>query len=147
EFQELLRREFPRQANAATTLSRRDFLKFTAAALALAGLSACSSQPQEKIVPYIKQPEQVVPGKALFFATALTLAGYATGVLVESHEGRPTKIEGNPDHPASLGATDAFAQAEILTMYDPDRSQHVMQAGKASTWKDFLAALATALKD
>src|SRR5262249_7075909 len=99
EFQELLRREFPRQATAASTLSRRDFLKFTAAALALAGLSACTSQPPDKIVPYVDQPEQLVPGEPLFFATALTLAGYATGVLVESHEGRPTKIEGNPDHP------------------------------------------------
>ncbi len=147
EFQELLRREFPRQANAATALSRRDFLKFTAAALALAGLAACSSQPPEKIVPYVKQPENLVPGKALYFATALTLAGYATGVLVESHEGRPTKIEGNPGHPASLGATDAFAQAEILTLYDPDRSQHVLQAGKPSTWADFLTALAAALKE
>jgi molybdopterin-containing oxidoreductase family iron-sulfur binding subunit len=147
EFQELLRREFPRQANAATALSRRDFLKFTAAALALAGLSACSSQPPEKIVPYVRQPENLVPGKALYFATALTLAGYATGVIVESHEGRPTKIEGNPGHPASLGATDAFAQAEILTLYDPDRSQHVLQAAKPSTWTDFLAALAPALKD
>ncbi len=147
EFQELLRREFPRQANAATALSRREFLKFTAAALALAGLSACSSQPQEKIVPYVQQPEQVAPGNALYFATALTHAGYALGVLVESHEGRPTKIEGNPDHPASLGATDVFAQAEILTLYDPDRSQHVLQAGKPSTWADFLTALAAALKD
>jgi len=147
EFQELLRREFPRQANAAAALSRRDFLKFTAAALALAGLAACSSQPPEKIVPYVKQPENLVPGKALYFATALTLAGYATGVLVESHEGRPTKIEGNPGHPASLGATDAFAQAEILTLYDPDRSQHVLQAGKPSTWADFLTALAAALKE
>jgi MoCo/4Fe-4S cofactor protein with predicted Tat translocation signal len=147
EFQELLRREFPRQANAATALSRRDFLKFTAAALALAGLAACSSQPPEKIVPYVKQPENLVPGKALYFATAMTLAGYATGVLVESHEGRPTKIEGNPGHPASLGATDAFTQAEILTLYDPDRSRHVLQAGKPSTWADFLTALAAALKD
>jgi molybdopterin-containing oxidoreductase family iron-sulfur binding subunit len=145
EFQELLRREFPRQANAAFMLNRRDFLKFTAAALALAGLAACSSQPAEKIVPYIDQPEKLIPGKPLFFATALTLAGYATGVLVESHEGRPTKIEGNPDHPASLGATDSFAQAEILTLYDPDRSQHVLQAGKQSDWDQFLIALGTAL--
>ncbi len=147
EFQELLRREFPRQANAASALSRRDFLKFTAAALALAGLGACSSQPPEKLVPYIQQPEPVVPGKPLYFATALTLAGYAMGVIVESHEGRPTKIEGNPRHPASLGATDAFTQAEILTLYDPDRSQHVLSAGKPRTWNDFLSALAPALKE
>src|SRR5215475_8883516 len=96
EFQELLRREFPRQANAASALSRRDFLKFTAAALALAGLGACTSQPTEKIVPYVNQPENLIPGRPLFFATTLSLGGYATGVVVESHEGRPTKIEGNP---------------------------------------------------
>ncbi len=147
EFQAMLRREFPRQANAAFALSRRDFLKFTAAALALAGLAACSSQPTEKIVPYVNQPEKLIPGRPLYFATALTLAGYATGVLVESHEGRPTKIEGNPDHPASLGATDSFAQAEILTLYDPDRSQHVLQSGKPGKWTDFLTALAAALKN
>src|SRR5258708_36583501 len=146
-FQAMLRRAFPRQANAAFGLSRRDFLQFTAAALALAGLAACSSQPTEKIVPYVNQPEKLIPGRPLYFATALTLAGYATGVLVESHEGRPTKIEGNPNHPASLGATDSFAQAEILTLYDPDRSQHVLQSGKPGKWTDFLTALAAALKN
>ena len=87
------------------------------ASLALGGATACTRQPLEKIVPYVRQPEQIIPGKPLFFATALTLSGYATGVLAESHEGRPTKIEGNPDHPASLGATDVFAQAAILTLY------------------------------
>ena len=92
------------------------------ASLALAGLTACTRQPAEKIVPYVRQPEEIVPGKPLFFATAMPMAGYATGLLVESHEGRPTKIEGNPEHPASRGATDVFAQASILGLYDPDRS-------------------------
>src|SRR4051812_47649377 len=95
EFKALLIREFPRQARAASTLSRRDFLKLTGAALALAGLGACS-RPTENIVPYVKQPEQIVPGNPLYFASALTLGGYATGVLVKSQEGRPIKIEGNP---------------------------------------------------
>src|SRR5262245_60291301 len=96
DFQEMLRREFPRQA-MRSSLSRREFIKLMGASLALAGLSACASQPAEKIVPYVKKPEALVPGKPLFYATALTLNGYALGVLVESHEGRPTKIEGNPD--------------------------------------------------
>ncbi len=121
--------------------SRRTFLKVMGASLALAGLYGCTRRPEEKIVPYVRQPEQLVPGVPLFFATALTLGGYARGVLVESHEGRPTKIEGNPDHPASLGATDVFMQAEILSLYDPDRSQVVTHDGDISNWDSFLAAL------
>ena len=93
------------------------------------------------IVPYVRQPEELIPGRPLFFATALTLAGYARGVLVETHEGRPTKIEGNPDHPASLGASDIFMQAEILVLYDPDRSQAVIEEGQISTWDSFLGYL------
>src|SRR5262249_30628394 len=123
EFKAILSREFPRQAFAATNLNRRQFLKLAAASLALAGMPDCAAQPREKIMPYVKQPQAVAPGKPRFFGTALTRGGYASGVLVESHEGRPTKIEGNPDHPASLGATDAFMQASILTLYDPDRAQ------------------------
>ncbi len=98
---------------------RRKFLQLMGASLALAGLSACTKQPPEPIVAYVRQPEEVIPGKPLFFATAVTLSGVATGVLVESHLGRPTKVEGNPDHPASLGAADAFAQASVLSLYDP----------------------------
>jgi hypothetical protein len=83
------------------------------ASLALAGLNACTRQPAEKIVPYIRAPEGLVPGKPLFFATAMPLGRFAHGVVVESHEGRPTKIEGNTKHPASLGATHAFTQASV----------------------------------
>src|SRR5260221_4050732 len=139
EFRPLWLREFPRQALAAGHFSRRQFLKLTAASLALAGLGACSSRPAENILPYAKQPEQLVPGNPLYFATALTLGGYATGVLVKNQEGRPIKIEGNPDHPASLGATDAFAQAAILTLYDPDRGQTLSQTDSA--WQTVVTAL------
>ena len=104
------------------------------ASLALAGLSACTRQPTEKVFPYVKAPECIVPGEPLFFATAMPLGGIATGLLVESHMGRPTKIEGNPDHPASLGATDVFAQASVLGLYDPDRSQVVRHLGEVQTW-------------
>src|SRR5207302_4298890 len=105
------------------------------------GLSGCLRQPEEKIVPYVKQPEEIVPGKPLYFATCTTLGGYATGLLVESHMGRPTKVEGNPEHPASLSASDMFAQASILSLYDPDRSKTVMKRGRIGTWAEFLTAL------
>jgi MoCo/4Fe-4S cofactor protein with predicted Tat translocation signal len=148
EFIEHLQREFPRQIGEwADPNGRRNFLKLMAASFGLAGIgiNGCLHQPEEKIVPYVRQPEDFVPGKPLFFATCMTLGGYATGVLVESHLGRPTKIEGNPEHPASLGATDAFTQASILTMYDPDRSQSVMKEGYISTWGEFLTQLSSEL--
>jgi molybdopterin-containing oxidoreductase family iron-sulfur binding subunit len=150
EFQEYLHREFPRQASEWVDndpMSRRNFLKLMGASLALAGLSACSplNQPEEKILPYVNKPDAVVPGEPLFFATAMPLGGYATGLLVRSNEGRPTKVEGNPDHPASLGATDVFAQAEILTLYDPDRAQSVTNGGQPAKWEDFVSALGGAL--
>ncbi len=100
------------------------------ASMALAGMTACTKQPLEAIVPYVKQPEELVPGRPLFFATAFSLGGYASPVLVESHTYRPTKVEGNEQHPASLGGTDIFAQASILGMYDPDRSQNVIHNGE-----------------
>ncbi len=139
EFQALLRREYPRYAAVVDSgMDRRQFLKILGASLALAGLSACGIAPAEKIVPYVDPPEQAVPGKPLYYATAMALGGFATGLLVESHMGRPTKVEGNPDHPASLGATDAFAQASVLSLYDPDRSQVITRRGQIATWDDFL---------
>ncbi len=142
EFQTFLHREFPEQASEFTDpVGRRQFLRLMGASLALAGVSACTKQPTETILPYVKPPEEVIPGKPLFFATAMSLGGVATGLLVESHEGRPTKIEGNPDHPSSLGATDLFAQASILGLYDPDRSQTLTHKGDIRTWSAFLDAL------
>ncbi|MEO7795258.1 MAG: molybdopterin oxidoreductase, partial [Thermoanaerobaculia bacterium] len=102
--------------------------------LSLAGLTACTRQPIEKIVPYVRQAEEFLPGKPVLFATSMALSGIATGLLIESHNGRPTKVEGNPDHPASLGATDAVTQASVLGLYDPDRSQAIVRLGKAATW-------------
>ena len=115
------------------------------ASLALAGLSSCAPTVPEKIIPYVRAPEEIVPGKPLFFATAFPLGGYALGILAESHMGRPTKIEGNPGHPASLGSTDAFAQASILSLYDPDRSRAITQAGAITTWDAFITSLAAEL--
>ena len=107
------------------------------ASLALAGLSACSRQAQEKIVPYVRRPEEIIPGKPLYYATTFPHRGYGKGVIVRTEMGRPTNIEGNPDHPASLGATDVFMQASMLGLYDPDRSQIVRQGQDISTWDDF----------
>ncbi|MGP0062249.1 MAG: 4Fe-4S dicluster domain-containing protein [Isosphaeraceae bacterium] len=122
-------------ALGADPSSRREFLRLMAASMALGGLSGCAVQPAENIVPYVEAPELIVPGKPLFFTTAIPMDGLACGVLVESNMGRPTKIEGNPDHPASLGATDAFGQAAILSFYDPDRSQVVTHDGRVETWE------------
>ncbi len=141
EFRDLLEQEFPQHSEAwDRPVNRRQVLQVMAASLGLAGLTACT-QPVHKIVPYVTPPEEVVPGKPLFFATAFQQSGVAQGLLVESHMGRPTKIEGNPDHPASLGATDAVAQASLLTMYDPDRSQAVVRLGNISSWISLQAML------
>jgi molybdopterin-containing oxidoreductase family iron-sulfur binding subunit len=144
EVRKFLDDEFPdRTPDWNEPSKRRTFLKVMGASLGLAGLTACTKQPTEYIVPYVREPEEFVLGKPLFFATAMEMGGYATGLLVESHEGRPTKIEGNPDHPGSLGAADYFNQASILTMYDPDRSQVVTYNGSISSWVNFEAALAS----
>ena len=142
EFQQMMHREFPKGASEwLDSVSRRGFLKLMGASLAMAGMTACTKQPAEPIVPYVKQPEETIPGRPLFYATAFTLGGYASPVLVESHLYRPTKIEGNDQHPASLGGTDIFAQASILGMYDPDRSQTITYLGDVRTWADFLSAI------
>jgi Fe-S-cluster-containing dehydrogenase component len=127
-------------------LDRRDLLKSLGVSLALAGMTACTRQPAEKIVPYVRQPEEIVPGKPLFFATAMALGGYSTGLLVESNMGRPTKAEGNSLHPASLGATDTFSQAALYGLYEPDRSQTVKYLDEIRTWPAFLSAMRFALE-
>src|SRR4051812_11577165 len=148
QFREYLHREFPEQASEWNDAKgRRQFLKLMSASLALAGVSACTRQPPEKIIPYVRQPEDLVPGRPLFFATAIPFSGVAAPVLVESHEGHPTKVEGNPQHPASLGATDTFTQASILTLYDPDRAKTVLNRGEVRGWGNFLTALQNILAD
>src|SRR3954470_16969925 len=130
--------------------SRRNFLKLMGASVALAGASAgiggCGQDPDEQIVPYVIPPEQVVAGKALYFASAMPMAGYGKGVLVESNMGRPTKVDGNPDHPATLGKSDVFMQASILDLWDPNRAQTVRQVGQISTWGSFLATINKAIE-
>ena len=143
-FEEFVRREYPEQAEEWNNpVERRTFLKIMGASLALAGLSGCVIQPPEKIIPYIKQPEEEVPGRGLWFASAFTLGGVATPILVRSNEGRPTKIEGNPDHPSTGGstATDIFSQASILSLYDPDRSQTPLYRSETRPWTAFVAEI------
>src|SRR5688500_8536070 len=130
EFREFIAEEYPHEIEEwDNSLSRRNFVKVMGASLALAGLSGCVIQPPEQIVPPVTNPEGGLPGKANFFATAMSLGGVATGLLAKSFEGRPVKIDGNPEHPGSRGATDILAQASLLGLYDPDRSQEVMFRG------------------
>ncbi len=162
-LEEFVRREFPQHAEEWNDpVERRTFLKLMGASLALAGLSGCVIQPPEKVIPYVKQPEEETPGKGLYFATAFSLGGIATPLLVRSNEGRPTKIEGNPDHPNNnrwpafstafsndapspddrpSTATDIFSQASILTLYDPDRSQTPLYRGETRPWSAFVAEI------
>ena len=143
EFREWVHREFP--AGATDMLdgqSRRNVLKVMAASFGLAGLAACR-RPVEHVLPYAKGVEDLIPGQAYFYSTVMQLGGQATGLLVETHDGRPTKIEGNPDHPVSLGAATALQQASILALYDPDRSARFLENGAptSKSWTQFNAYL------
>ena len=141
EFRDFVHREFPEGApEMLEATSRRTLLKLMGASFGLAGLAACR-RPVEHILPNSKGIENYIPGKAYFYSTAYAHGGYASGLLVETHDGRPTKIEGNPEHPFSLGAASAFSQGSILDLYDPDRSYMVTRDGKASDWKEFTAAV------
>jgi MoCo/4Fe-4S cofactor protein with predicted Tat translocation signal len=149
-FHALLDREFPHgAAEMADPVTRRTFLKLMGASLALAGLSGCTAairQPQEQVAPFARAPLDQMPGIPLYYATALSLDGFGLGVAVKNHDGRPTKVEGNPSHPASLGATDIYAQAEILGLYDPDRPETLLRRGAISTWESFVPALSEAMQ-
>ncbi|HYE74469.1 MAG TPA: TAT-variant-translocated molybdopterin oxidoreductase, partial [Blastocatellia bacterium] len=137
EFREFLHREFPENASEMTSgVDRRKFLVLMGASIGLAGLAGCR-RPIEKILPASTLVDPIVPGEPSFYATIMNFAGQSQGLLVRSNDGRPTKIEGNPLHPASLGAANSYAQASILNLYDPDRTQSVKQGGQKKTWKDF----------
>jgi molybdopterin-containing oxidoreductase family iron-sulfur binding subunit len=150
EFRAHIEREFPEQASQWNDpVTRRQFLMLMGASFALAGITGCSPRPApaEKIMSYVRQPEGMVPGRPTYYATAMTLGGAALGLIVESHEGRPTKVEGNPQHPASMGATDLFAQASILDLYDPDRSKSVTYHGRPRAWSEFVQQFQAAIAD
>ena len=139
ELREAVRREFPPGADEPPGgMSRRNFLKLLGASAALAGVSACTRQPAEKILPYASRPPELTPGIPLHYATSMLVGGYATGLLVESHEGRPTKVEGNPEHPASLGAAGVYEQASVLQLYDPHRARTARRGNRSASWSDFV---------
>lgn len=136
--------EFPNGIVPPEGFNRRDALKIGGAAMALGTLAGCENlqvrRPQEEILPFVKQPEQVIPGVRMYYSTAMQRSEGAVGLIVEANAGRPTKVEGNPNHPSSLGASDIWAQTEVLRLYDPERARSPMQGGQASTWEKFDAA-------
>lgn len=137
-FRDIVEHEFPAAADTFTDpVGRRRFLHLMGASLALAGVTGCTRQPTEYIAPYAAQPPERIPGIPSRYATAMPFGGVGQPLLVESHEGRPTKVEGNPNHPASMGASSIFAQASILDMYDPDRSRTVINRGRSASWAGF----------
>jgi molybdopterin-containing oxidoreductase family iron-sulfur binding subunit len=137
-FLEQARSRFPAFALAGLeSLDRRRFMQLAAASMALMGLTGCGPEvkPRDR-EPYVQQPPHIIPGgRPNYYATATTLQGYGTGVLIEHRMGRPLKVEGNPDHPASLGATSAISQASILGLYDPYRAQAITRNGHIDTWE------------
>ncbi len=163
-FAAALAREFPEYADRLNDCqTRRQFLQLMGASIALAGASGCLQQPDEGIVPYVRAPEDLIPGNPLYYATAFTHDGAATGLLVESQMGRPVKVEGNPLHPAvpeimraanqaagpsqlRFGATNLYSQASVLSLYDPDRSQTVLHYGQIETWESFTSDMLTRMQ-
>jgi len=149
-FVEMLEEEFPRQAGAAPNewvdaVSRRGFLKVMGASLALAGMAGCTKQPDEPIMPYVKQPEDLVLGKPMYFASAFPFPTGAIPVLVKSDAFRPIKVDGNPDHPMAKGKSDSIVQGTLLDLYDPDRSKEVKYRGESSQFGEFERAFIAAV--
>ncbi len=165
-LRELVAREFPSPPeNDADEATRRQFFRVMGASLALAGVQGCNTRrPEEAIVPYVQQPELLVPGKPLYYATAMEHDQASIGLLAESHMSRPTKLDGNPLHPSvpeimraanerfpdreriRYGASNAFVQASVLALYDPDRSQIVRYQGRIHRWEGFVTALGARLE-
>lgn len=147
EAREWLDREFAAGASEwPEQFNRRDFLKLMSASLALAGLTGCTKPVMEEIVPYVEQPDRIRLGEPLYFATAMPLNGFGTGVLVKSREGRPIKADGNPKHPASLGGSSVWIQACLLDLYNPDRAQSVTHSGRPASWGLFLGGASERLE-
>jgi len=139
EYKKFLHREFPENASELSSdVSRRSFLRIMGASIALAGFAACR-RPVQKILPYTKQPEDIVQGEPIYYASAMPFQDVLTGLVVEAHEGRPTKVEGNTEHPSSHGNTNIYGQAAILNLYDPDRSHYPRKGGQRSSWNDFVS--------
>ena len=141
-FQAWVNAEYPAAAQFAPT-ARRQFLKLMGASFALAGLAGCEKSPFVAAIPYVDQPENQTSGLPRYYATAVTFDGFAQPVIATTYSGRPTKLDGNPDHPVTQGRSDIFMQASILGLYDPDRAQAPTRRGEPVTWKDVAAAIST----
>ena len=149
ESRAFLEREFPEGASELPEgITRREMMTLLGASLSIAGFAGCDigRRPVENIVPYVNAPEDSVPGIPRYYATTMPFGRSAYGLIVESHEGRPTKIEGNPAHPSTLGASSARIQASVLGLYDPDRSQTARLKGESKSWADFVTAWAELAK-
>ena len=141
-FDRRMEQEFPAHAGEwVDPVSRRGFMKLMGASLAMAGLAGCTKQPDEPIYPYIKAPEDLILGKPNYFATAFPFATGALPLLIKSDAYRPIKVDGNPEHPMSMGGSDPLSQGSLLGLYDPDRSQHVLYHLETSSFGNFQAAL------
>jgi len=150
DFIEASQGEFPPSADEPPKggdIGRREWLKLLGASLALAGLSGCTPKRHEALIPYTYAPSGITPGLPRYYATSMVLDGFATGLVVESHEGRPTKIEGNPDHPASLGAAGVYEQASVLSLYDPHRARGMRRRAAPVSWQRFFETFAATRPD
>ncbi|HEY7242829.1 MAG TPA: TAT-variant-translocated molybdopterin oxidoreductase [Xanthobacteraceae bacterium] len=142
DFAAFVARAAPRFGDIVSTFDRRRFLQLMAASMALGGLSGCGPETDPRqLLPYVEEPENVIPGRNRYYTSATVQDGYATGVLIAHQMARPIKVEGNPDHPASLGATSPIMQATILTLYDPRRAQTIVGDGQIATWEGFVSTL------
>jgi molybdopterin-containing oxidoreductase family iron-sulfur binding subunit len=139
-FQAWVDVEYPAAAAFAPT-ARREFLKLMGASFALAGLTGCEKSPFVAALPYVNQPQNETTGVPRYYATAVTFDGYAQPVVATTYSGRPTKLDGNPDHPVTQGRSDIFMQAAVLALYDPDRAQEPTRHGEPVTWNEVAAAL------
>ena len=128
----------PGASDAPSGSGRRHFMQLLGASMAMAGLAACR-RPVEYIMPFSDRPEELIPGVPLHYATAMNFRGVARPLLVKSHDGRPIKIEGNPEHPNASGSSGVFEQASLLQLYDPDRSKNILRTGSRANWNDFLS--------
>src|SRR5690242_7259261 len=141
-FRARLRAEFPQASSMFDDPGRRQFLKLMGASLLLGGLGACGENKSDHALPYVNQPENLVPGVARAYATGVLFDGYVQPVIATTHAGRPTKLDGNPDHPATRGKSDASTQSAIFGLYDPERSKVPLRDGVPSAWNFFVGELA-----
>jgi MoCo/4Fe-4S cofactor protein with predicted Tat translocation signal len=144
DFEQVMRAKFPRETKILheSGMNRRDFIKLMGASLVVGGLSLSGCAPdrseQEEILPYVRMPEEIVPGQPIYFASTMPLSGYGTGVVIETHEGRPHRVEGNSNHPASLGGANMAVLASVLELYNPNRVNEVRRDGQSSSFAEFL---------